>query len=391
MGEVLRTGKPVRDREVIIERPDGSRISALANIDPLFDPSGTLIGGVNCFQDISELKRAQSMLIENERRSRELLQALPVAVYTTDPEGRITFYNDAAIRLWGVEPELGTSQWCGSWKLYQLDGTSLPHDQCPMAQALKTGIPIRGAEAVAERPDGSRVPFIPYPTPLHDSSGNMVGAVNMMIDITERKCAEKQQKALLDELNHRVKNTLATVQSLAAPTLRGAALPAELRHSFEERLLALSKTHDQLSRRGWESADLAAMVADLFAPYRADGGRERLLIEGEPVKLPPHSALTLAMVLHELATNAAKYGSLSAPEGRLALSWDVRDDARSPQLEIAWRESGGPAVRAPERRGFGSRLLERGITQELKGSAELEFAPAGVRCRLRIPVSADGA
>ncbi len=122
---------------------------------------------------------------------RDLVRALPAAIYTTDARGRITFYNDAAAELWGSHPEIGKSEWCGSWKLYWPDGTPLPHDECPMAVALKTGRAVRGVEAVAERPDGTRVPFMPYPTPLFDASGKLVGAVNMLVDLTDRVHAEE--------------------------------------------------------------------------------------------------------------------------------------------------------------------------------------------------------
>src|SRR5712691_13398078 len=120
-----------------------------------------------------------------------LLEALPTAIYTTDPAGRITSYNQAAVELWGCRPELGKSEWCGSWKLYWPDGRPLPHDQCPMAMALRESRPIRGMEAVAERPDGVRVPFTPYPTPLYDASGTLVGAVNMLVETNDRKRAEE--------------------------------------------------------------------------------------------------------------------------------------------------------------------------------------------------------
>ena len=130
---------------------------------------------------------------DDQRESwfRSVLDVLPVAVYATDVAGRITFYNQAATALWGCTPERGTARWCGSWRLYRPDGTSLPHDECPMAVCLREGRPVRGVEAVAERPDGSRVPFLPYPTPLHDASGALVGAVNMLVDISAQKAIEK--------------------------------------------------------------------------------------------------------------------------------------------------------------------------------------------------------
>ena len=169
---------------------------------------------------IDESLRAQATLRERERRFRELLDALPAAIYTTDAAGRLTYYNDAAAELWGQRPPLGTSEWCGSWKLFWPDGTPMRHDECPMAVALKEDRPVRGMEAAAERPDGTRVPFMPYPTPLHDEAGRLVGAVNMLMDITERKRAEEQQALLVRELHHRVKNTLATVQAIMGSTAR---------------------------------------------------------------------------------------------------------------------------------------------------------------------------
>ena len=148
---------------------------------------------------ISEGLRSQATLRERERRFRELLGALPAAVYTTDAAGRITYYNDAAAHLWGHRPPLGTSEWCGSWKLYWPDGTPLAHAECPMAIALKEDRVVRGMEAIAERPDGTRVPFIPYPTPIHDEAGKLVGAVNMLIDISERKRFEDSLAKRRDE------------------------------------------------------------------------------------------------------------------------------------------------------------------------------------------------
>src|SRR5262245_19624334 len=119
----------------------------------------------------------------------KLLEALPVAIYTTDAHGQITFYNQAAADLWGRRPEIG-SRWCGSWRIYTPDGKPLPHDQCPMAITLKEGRPVRGVQAVLERPDGTRVPFMPYPTPLKDAVGKLTGAVNLLIDLSDRKKAE---------------------------------------------------------------------------------------------------------------------------------------------------------------------------------------------------------
>ncbi len=186
MAVALRTGVATHDQQVVIERPDGSRAVALVDIDLLSDRAGNLVGAINCFRDVTEQFRAEAALREQERRFSEVLQALPAAVYTTDAAGRITFYNEAAVALWGLRPELGKSAWCGSWRLRWPDGRPMPHGECPMAIALKEGRAIVGAEAVAERPDGTRVPFLAYPTPLRSETGALVGAVNLMVDVSER-------------------------------------------------------------------------------------------------------------------------------------------------------------------------------------------------------------
>ena len=392
VADVLRSGDPVRDAELVIERPDGSRIWVLLNIEPIRDTTGAISGVVDCFQDITARKQAeesvrqgQESLREGERRFRELLDALPAAVYTTDAEGRITFYNRAAVELWGCAPELGRSEWCGSWRLYWPGGAPMPHDQCPMAVALREGRPIREAEAVAERPDGGRVPFAAYPTPLRDASGAVAGAVNMLVDITRRKEAERRQLLLINELNHRVKNTLATVQSIAALTFQGEEERGSLRW-FDGRLMALSKAHDVLTRENWESASLREVVASSCAPLGApDASRFRL--SGPDLRVPPRMALSLAMALHELCTNAAKYGALSERGGRVGIEWRVDREDGASRLRLRWEERGGPRVAPPARRGFGSRLIGRGLAHELEAKVRLDHPPEGVVCEIDAPLA----
>src|SRR6202521_5177609 len=144
----------------------------------------------------SEVLARHTLVPDRERYFRDVLEGLPVAIYTTDAAGRITFYNSAAAGLAGHRPVLGKDEWCVSWRLYRPDGTPLPHDQCPMAIALREGRPVRGVEAVAERPDGTRVPFLPFPTPLHDESGRVTGAINLLMDLTELNRAELESAKL---------------------------------------------------------------------------------------------------------------------------------------------------------------------------------------------------
>jgi PAS domain S-box-containing protein len=366
-------------------RGDGSDIYLHVSSSSVRDENGRFRFGVRILQDITERRRMERDLEANERRLSELLEALPAAVYTTDAAGRLTFYNQAAVELAGREPRLGEDYWCVTEKLLWPDGSSLPHAECPMAIAIKENRAVRGAEAIAVRPDGTRVPFIPFPTPLRDAEGQLVGAVNMLVDISGRKDAEARQKVLIDELNHRVKNTLATVQSLARQTARHADDLAEFGATFEARLVALARAHDLLTQRNWMGVPLESLVHDIVAPYA--GGEERLCVEGPTVDLSARAALCLTMVLNELATNAAKYGALSKPSGALTITWRTVEE-HTDRFALEWTERGGPAVAEPSRRGFGARLIERCVVSDLGGSLDCRFEADGVRCLIDAPLSA---
>jgi PAS domain S-box-containing protein len=189
------------------------------------------------FNDISEIKRAEAALRESEARYRSVIEALPAAVYTTDAEGRITMFNQAAVELSGRVPEVGTDSWCVTWKLYHPDGTPMPHDECPMAMALKQGRPVLGYEAIAERPDGTRINFIPYPTPLTDDNGNLIGAINMLVDITDRKRTEIALKESERELTEFFENASEAIHWVGPDGTILRANKAELRmlgYSAEE-------------------------------------------------------------------------------------------------------------------------------------------------------------
>ncbi|MEJ0078147.1 MAG: PAS domain S-box protein [Alphaproteobacteria bacterium] len=619
-------------------------------------------------QNMEQVLSGLTPILIGDTQSALILDALPVAVYATDPQGRITYYNQAAADFWGCEPELLHTYWCGSFKLFWPDGTPLAHDECPMAIALKTGRPVRGLEAIVERPDGVRVPCIPHPTPIHDASGALIGAVNMLLDISERKngeragqhlaaivessddaivskdldgtiiswnkgaerlfgysadeiigksvltlipkdrrheepgilarirkgeridhyetirqrkdgtlmdvsltvspvrdgsghivgaskiardvteqkraaaaldrrageqaalyqftdklfraqslddiydsaleailralrCtrasillfdadsvmrfvrwhglsegyrqaveghspwtadaanpapvrisdiasadldgslkqtvaaegigalafiplmadgrligkfmvyydtphefadteidlavtiarqlgfsiervrAEQKRDLLVAELNHRVKNTLATVVAISHQSLARGRSPEEAHHSFERRVRALAQTHGRLAETSWSGVSLEMLLADETAPYRDERGNVQ--IAGPRIQLSPKSAVSLGMAFHELTTNAAKYGALSTKEGNLEVTWSVTTDR---ELRIRWREFGGPAVQAPERRGFGRLLLERALRSDLDAEVDLDFAATGLECVITFPL-----
>ncbi|WP_264046976.1 sensor histidine kinase [Methylobacterium flocculans] len=214
---------------------------------------------------------------------------------------------------------------------------------------------------------------------LHAGEQRLRGAL-----AAEKRSAD-HQRLLIDELNHRVKNTLATVQSIATQTLRNAATTEDARDALETRLLALSRAHDVLTRENWEGADLSDIIAQAIAPYDPqDGGRFR--VGGPDVRLLPRTALALAMALQELATNAVKYGALSSPAGHVEIAWTMGADDPKPRLNLRWSEKGGPTVVMPKRRGFGSRLIERNLARDLDGKVEIAFVPQGVTCTVNAPL-----
>ncbi len=334
-----------------------------------------------------DMARVHAPRPDHERRFHELLDALPAAVYTTDAAGRITYYNDAAAALWGHRPELGTSEWCGSWKLFWPDGTPLPHDQCPMALALKENRAVRGMEAAAERPDGTRVPFIPYPTPLHDETGKLVGAVNMLVDITDRKQAEERQALLIRELHHRVKNTLATVQAIMGSTARAVDNIEDFKTALFGRIQSLSKTHLLLADdpRAVNFDHVLRSELDAFD----DGSNERVVLSGPTVPLSAQVAVSLGMAIHELTTNAAKFGALSVFGGKVEVTWSVTIDATRRTLAFDWIESGGPPVAQPQRQGFGSRLLAFVLPGQIQAKTQIDYTPQGIRIHCALPLPAD--
>jgi two-component sensor histidine kinase len=205
---------------------------------------------------------------------------------------------------------------------------------------------------------------------------------HLQAEVEQRTKAQEQQQFLLRELNHRVKNTLATVQSLVTQSMIGSPSPAAFAEALSGRLAALSKVHALLTDSSWHGATLADLVTAETTPYCSQES-ENVTVQGDPVLLRPQAALTLSLTLHELATNAAKYGALSVPGGRINVSWRRAGEL----LIISWAESGGPPVQPPSHRGFGSKLIERSVAHELEGSSRIEFLPPGLRCELKIPLA----
>ena len=212
-------------------------------------------------------------------------------------------------------------------------------------------------------------------------AGEIVGVFVQGHDVTDNVQAAQRQKLMIDELNHRVKNTLATVQSIAMQTARSNTEPRAFAESFQARLMSLSHTHDLLTRSHWEGAELADILRHETEAHET----HRVSANGPHVSLGSASALSLGMIFHELATNAAKYGALSSPQGRVIVDWSIADQTDR-RLILQWTETGGPEVLQPERRGFGSRMIERNVRHDLAGEVELSYAPDGLRVTISIPL-----
>jgi PAS domain S-box-containing protein len=324
------------------------------------------------------LEAAKTGLAGREILSRDLLNALPAAIYTTDAEGRITYYNEAAVAFAGRTPAIG-DMWCVTWKLFNPDGTRLPLEDCPIAVALRERRPVWGTEAVAERPDGSRRTFAPYPTPLFDKAGELVGAVNMLVDVTERKDAEERQRQLSREADHRANNLLSIVQAM----VRMAEAPGvrELKRTLEGRIKALAHAHVLLTQSRWTGADLQHLVTEEIAPYLG-GGAPRVWFSGPVLTLEPNVAQPMSLILHELAANAARHGALSG-DGQVMIDWRY---GRAQDLVLRWREIGGPAAPASPQPGLGVALIHK-TAGYLKAAARFDWRPEGLAFELSAPVT----
>jgi PAS domain S-box-containing protein len=346
--------------------------------EPLINLRGRLEGWITVANDVHDRKLAMVALQESEARFRMMAENAPVNLWMSDPEGRIVYLNRQQRAFWGAADDLAGFKWAE--RVLDEDREALYADY-DVALENRSAFTV---EARYWRVDGEVRTLRTEAGPRFDAEGKFLGMIGVNIDTTEERRAALHQRLLTNELNHRVKNTLATVQSLAAQTLRAYRDVDEAREMFEGRLMALSAAHNILNRENWEAADLADVVAEAVHAFETPGA-ERFRIDGPPARVSPSVALAIAMVLHELATNAMKYGGLSQDGGLVAIAWTAGNAKDA--LALTWRETGGPAVKRPSRKGFGSRLLA-GLAAELGAAAVVDYRPEGVTCVLRVPLSA---
>jgi len=432
-----------------------------------------------------------------------VLDALPVAVYTTDAAGKITFFNSEAAAIWGCRPDVGSAEWCGFQRLFWPDGRSMAHDRCPVALAVKERRAIRGVEAIGERPDGTRIRFLAHPTPLFDGA-EVIGAVNMLVQIGDRtdyfeqrlaaivECSEdaivskdlngiittwnraaerlfgytaeeavgrpvlmlipddrhQEEIAILDsirkgnpvaryetlrrrkdgslvpialtvsplrdgagriigaskiarditdqlrmrehrelvlrEMSHRLKNVLAVAGGLIGLSARSAQSPKAMARAVQERLGAYSRAHDLTRGAGSIKTSLHALIHTIVAPYLDLHGVEaNVIVEGDDAAIDASATASLALLLHEFTTNAAKHGALSVPGGKVRIGCRCSEG----QVELEWTERDGPAIAgAPQREGFGSVLAARIVEGQLNGTLRYDWRPEGLVVLLKFPM-----
>jgi len=366
----LKSGEAAR-HECITERPDGTRIHTLAFPYPLRDASGRLTGTINLLTDVTDSYKGAAA----QARLAAIVASSDDAIVAKTLTGHITSWNKGATRIFGYEEKdvLGLS-------INIIVPPELQDEERRILTRIGRGEHIDHYETVRVAKDGRRVDVSLTVSPLHDKHGKIIGASKVARDITEKKRAEEMQRLLLGELNHRVKNMLAIVQSIATQTLRRATSPDEFAKSFTGRVQAIARAHTLFTRDSWQGTDIRDLVRDQL--LLDDEEDSRISWSGAPVSLEPQTAMSFSMILHELGTNARKYGALSVPSGRLSLQWSLDPDAG---LVLNWFERGGPLVHAPLRHGFGTTLIEKGLKAH-GGQAEINFDPEGLICEIRLPL-----
>lgn len=336
--------------------------------------------------EIAERERVEAALRRSDEHYRTLFELGPVAVYSCDASGVIQDFNRRAVELWGREPAIGdvNERFCGSFKLFRPDGGFLPLEQCPMAEVLNGKISeARDAEVLIERPDGSRVTVVVNIRPLKNQSGEVTGAINCFYDITERKEAEQRQQFLMNELTHRGQNLLAVISSIASQTLSGTRSLTEAREVLTQRIQALARSQSVLVAGGFEGAPLTGIIRLAF-----EGFSDRVTAAGPHVMLNPKAAQTFSLIVHELATNAVKYGALSLPKGQVTIQWSIEGAGAEARFGFQWQELGGPRVTPPTRKGFGRMVLEGAAAQAFGAPPMIRFAPEGMSYEIDAPLSA---
>ena len=334
---------------------------------------------VGVVSDVTERREAIDRLLRQEETLRLAIDAADVGTWDLNIDTGELVWSDRCYQMFGVPPGEPVSAQSFYAGLH-------PADEARVRDAMRLAMdPAVRAEYSVEfraiaRDDHAERWLSVKGKVFFGDDGKPHRFVGAVVNVTDRKRAELHLRLLVNELNHRVKNSLATIQAIAAQSFNGHRSLDQAQEAFSSRIVALAEAHDLLTRENWEGAELHDVTARVASLH---GGAARFELSGPAIRLSPKTALSLSMAMHELATNAMKYGALSTPEGRIRIAWDLVPDPGAARLDLTWTERGGPPVKPPTDRGFGSRLIERGLAAELSGSAAIGFQPEGVVCRIR--------
>lgn len=354
-------------------RGDGSLVWVSNSVSAIRDEAGNLSQAVAISVDIGERRHAQ----EIERHLASMIASSNDAILGIDLDMKITSWNAAAEKLYGYSEEEAVGQ-----TILMLVPDERQVEEPTILSQIRAGRIVEPCETQRRRKDGRLVEVLLSVSPICDTSGKVIGASKTAQDITARKDAERLRSILVNELHHRVKNTLATVIAIARQTIGRDKANHDDVEAFTNRLGSLSRAQDLLVHADWQHADLKAIVEQALSPYPA----EVFHVSGPSVSLPPKAVVSLSLALHELATNAAKYGALSASGGVVSISWEL-EKVGDDRLRIVWKERGGPEVKLPEHKGFGSTLVERLLSAELKGQTKFSYEKSGVICVIEAQMS----
>jgi two-component system, chemotaxis family, CheB/CheR fusion protein len=361
---------------------------------PYRTTDNVISGVVITFIDITRISAAEARIGEltSNLRTRineleTILDLIPVGVIIggSEESQEVMINSYGARLLHAAERRKGLRPVPVQFRLFEGD-KELPRESQPLERAARTGEGVSNWEGQLENQQGDRVHVMISATPLFTEAGGIRGAVAVIVDISQHKHAEAQQQFLLGELQHRVKNILATIVSLGTRMARRQSSAEEFRGAFLDRLFAMGRTHDLLTTGAWSGTNMRSLVEAALAPH-VTTGKGAIVLDGPEIRLAAGPATTLGMVFHELATNAAKYGALSKADGRVDVSWKLLDDKQTggQRLELNWTEADGPRVDDPGQSGFGTSFITRSVEYELGGKANLDFTPEGLRCKIEIP------
>jgi PAS domain S-box-containing protein len=378
--EAIATKTPL-DVEYRMLRRDGVMGWTHSRAVPVLDAAGAVIEWFGSSTDVSEARRARQALEETAERLELATEAAELGLWDLDVRTGVLIWPPRVKQMFGISADTPIS-------MADFYAGLHPDDYDRVVAAFAAAIdPARRAIFDVEyrtigKEDGRLRWVAAKGRALFSAEGECVRVLGTAIDISVRKAAEQHLRLMINELNHRVKNSLATVQAIAAQTLRRGAVPDEVRDALAARLVALAEAHDVLTDEKWSGAELADLAAQAAAPYVSLRGVSPIYIDGPSVFLPPKTAIAMALAFHELATNAAKYGALSAADGHVLIAWTVESSPGGQALRLTWRESGGPPVRPPQRTGFGTRLIQRGLASELRGQVVMDYQPGGLVCTM---------